>query len=144
MLNYQRFIVVNLCVLLFAGCASGNRPAEDQMTADYREYSIESLQVLMERGDLSSEQLTRYYLDRIEYIDRAGPELNSIIEINPQALEIAAALDAERAATGPRGPMHGIPVILKANIDTAATAVVRNSELLNCLNFIRYFSFQIT
>lgn len=119
MSKYQRLMAVFLFVLLLAGCASSNRPAEDQLTADYREYSIESLQALMDRGDLNSTQLTQYYLDRIEDIDRAGPELNSIIEINPQALEIAAALDAERAASGPRGPMHGIPVILKANIDTA-------------------------
>lgn len=52
-------------------------------------------------------------------IDRNGPQLNSIIEINPDALEIAKALDAERKTSGPRGPMHGIPIILKANIDTA-------------------------
>src|SRR5690606_3167059 len=59
-----------------------------------------------------------WYLDRIEAIDRNGPALHSVIEINPDALAIAAALDRERAASGPRGPLHGIPVILKANIDT--------------------------
>ncbi len=87
--------------------------------ADYREYDIESLQALMQSGELSSRQLVQYYLDRIGALDRNGPALNAIIEINPQAIEIAAALDAERKKTGPRGPMHGIPVILKANIDTA-------------------------
>jgi len=85
----------------------------------YREYDIESLQALMQAGDLNSRQLVQYYLDRIEAIDRNGPNLNSIIEINPQAIAIAAALDAERQTSGPRGLMHGIPVVLKANIDTA-------------------------
>lgn len=87
--------------------------------ADYTEYSIDALQALMQKGELTSGQLTRFYLGRIEAIDRNGPALNSIIEINPEAMEIAAALDTERQENGPRGPMHGIPVILKANIDTA-------------------------
>lgn len=86
---------------------------------DYSEHDIATLQALMQRGELSSLELTQYYLDRIDAIDRNGPALNSIIEINPQAIEIATALDAERQESGPRGPMHGIPVVLKANIDTA-------------------------
>ncbi len=98
--------------LLFA-CTTENEEG------DYREYDIGKLQSLMQQGDLSARQLTQYYLDRIEAIDRNGPELNSIIEVNPQAIGIAAALDVERQTSGPRGPMHGIPVILKANIDTA-------------------------
>jgi amidase len=98
--------------LLFA-CTTENEEG------DYRESDIETLQALMQQGDLSSTQLTQYYLDRIEAIDRNGPALNSIIEVNPQAIEIATALDEERQASGPRGPMHGIPVVLKANIDTA-------------------------
>lgn len=94
-------------------------PAIQADSADYREYDIQTLQALMQSGELSSKQLVQYYLQRIDAIDRHGPKLNSIIEINPQAIEIAAALDAERQRTGPRGPMHGIPVLLKANIDTA-------------------------
>jgi len=86
---------------------------------NYREYDIESLQALMQAGELSSRQLVQFYLDRIETLDANGPALNSVIEINPQAIGIAMALDAERQKTGPRGPMHGIPVLLKANIDTA-------------------------
>jgi len=79
-------------------------------SSDYSEYDIESLQASMQSGKLSSKQLVQYYLDRIEAIDRNGPGLNSVIEINPRALEIAGALDEERHETGPRGPMHGIPV----------------------------------
>ncbi len=107
-------LTCGLCVLsLFFGCTA------DIDRADYREHDIATLQALMQQGELSSRQLTQYYLDRIDAIDRNGPRLNSIIEVNPEAIEIAAALDAERQATGPRGPMHGIPVVLKANIDTA-------------------------
>lgn len=108
-----RFVCGLSVISLLFGCTADNgRP-------DYAEYDIESLQVLMQQGELSSRELTQYYLDRIEAIDRNGPRLNSIIEVNPQAIEIAAALDVERQTSGPRGPMHGIPVVLKANIDTA-------------------------
>ncbi|MCW8926994.1 MAG: amidase, partial [Xanthomonadales bacterium] len=90
-----------------------------EASPEYTEYDIATLQALMQAGELSSVQLTQFYLDRIEAIDRNGPGLNSIIETNPDALSIAAEMDAERQASGPRGPMHGIPVVLKANIDTA-------------------------
>ena len=73
----------------------------------------------MASGRLTSRPLVEYFLARIESLDRNGPKLNSIIEINPQALEIADQLDAERQAKGARGPLHGIPVLLKDNIDTA-------------------------
>jgi len=86
---------------------------------DYSELSVADLHDQMQRSELSSEQLVNWYIDRIESVDRAGPKLNSIIEINPDALSIAKALDDEWRTSGPRGPMHGIPVILKANIDTA-------------------------
>jgi len=113
-------MISGLSVVLLAVCSPENLSADGHGSAvDYREYNIDSLQVLMQRGELNSRTLTQFYIDRIEAIDRNGPKLNSIIEINPQALEIASALDAERQASGPRGPMHGIPVVLKANIDTA-------------------------
>jgi amidase len=101
--------------LLFAlvGCA----PQPE--SRDFSELDIETLQSMMAQGELTAEQLTRFYLDRIDAVDRNGPALNSIIEVNPDALEIARALDRERAASGPRSPLHGIPVVLKANIDTA-------------------------
>ncbi|MEO6392423.1 MAG: amidase [Pyrinomonadaceae bacterium] len=83
------------------------------------EMSIADLQAAMASGRQSSVSLVRMYLARIAAIDRRGPQLNSVIELNPDALKIAAALDAERKAKGPRGPMHGIPVLIKDNIDTA-------------------------
>ena len=85
---------------------------------DYREATIAELHDAMNRDELSSEQLIDWYLERIESLDRNGPELNSIIELNPDARTIAKALDEEWRVSGPRGPLHGIPVILKANIDT--------------------------
>jgi len=91
----------------------------DSGQSEYNEHDIATLQRLMSEGELSSAELTGYYLQRIESIDRGGPELNAIIEVNPEAMEIAKALDEERRTSGPRGPMHGIPVVLKANIDTA-------------------------
>ncbi len=102
------------CLLLFLAACD-----QTPESPDYSELDIETLQALMEQGDLTSERLTRFYLDRIESVDRNGPALNSIIEVNPDALEIARALDQERETSGARGPMHGIPVVLKANIDTA-------------------------
>lgn len=86
---------------------------------DYTEDSVAELQAMMQRGELSSEQLIGWYLQQIDRVDRAGPNLNSIIELNPDALSIARSLDEERQTSGPRGPLHGIPVVLKANIDTA-------------------------
>lgn len=78
-----------------------------------------SLQARMAAGDFSARQLTAYYLDRTLRLDRQGPALNAVIELNPDALDIADRLDAERVAGTSRGALHGIPVLLKANIDTA-------------------------
>jgi len=83
------------------------------------EATIAQLQDGMANGRYSSRQLTQLYLQRIDRIDRRGPELRSISEINPDALAIADALDVERKAKGVRGPLHGIPIVIKDNIDTA-------------------------
>src|SRR5438093_8388129 len=73
----------------------------------------------MQSGQFTALSLAEKYLARIEAIDRQGPALRSVIEVNPDALAQADALDRERKATGPRGPLHGVPVLLKDNIDTA-------------------------
>lgn len=83
------------------------------------ETTIDELQQKMQSGTLSSQSITRLYLDRIKDIDQSGPSLNSVIEVNPDALAIAAAMDEERKNGKLRGPMHGIPVLIKDNIDTA-------------------------
>jgi amidase len=83
------------------------------------EMTAAQLQDAMTSGRSTARQIAELYLRRIEEIDRRGPELRSVIEVNPDALTIADALDAERKAKGPRGPLHGIPILIKDNIDTA-------------------------
>ena len=85
---------------------------------DLDETTVAALQQRMESGQETARSLAEKYLARIDAIDRQGPMLHSVIEINPDALAIADALDAERKAKGPRGPLHGIPVLLKDNIAT--------------------------
>jgi amidase len=86
---------------------------------EFDEATISDLQSRMKSGQISSQALTQSYLDRINEIDKRGPGLNSVIEVNPEALSIAESLDKERKSKGPRGPMAGIPVLIKDNIDTA-------------------------
>ena len=82
------------------------------------EWTITELQEKMESGELTARRLAELYLDRISEIDKDGPYLNSVIELNPDALEIADTLDEERKAGKTRGPLHGIPILVKDNIDT--------------------------
>jgi amidase len=82
------------------------------------EAAIDELQDKMKAGELTSRQLVMMYLYRIASIDSGGPKLNSVLEINPDAVHIAEVLDSERKSKGPRGPLHGIPILLKDNIDT--------------------------
>ena len=83
------------------------------------EATAAELQAWMTDGRYTSRQLVEMYLRRIDEVDRSGPALHAVIEVNPDALSIADALDAERKAKGPRGPLHGIPVVIKDNIETA-------------------------
>ena len=82
------------------------------------ELDIAALQRGLRIGALTSVGLVRHCLDRIAAIDSAGPELRAVLSLNPDALEIAAGLDHERRAGSLRGPLHGIPVLVKDNIDT--------------------------
>jgi amidase len=107
-------------VTLISGCSRAEAPApapSSRPALDVVELSAMEARERMAAGSLSSRELTRAYLDRIAKIDDAGPTLNSIIELNPNALEDAAALDSERKAGKGRGPLHGIPILLKDNID---------------------------
>ena len=83
------------------------------------ELSVAELTANMESGAMTSASITELYLNRIAELDTMGPELRTVIETNPDALETARALDRERRTTRPRGPLHGIPVLLKDNINTA-------------------------
>jgi amidase len=82
------------------------------------EATIAELQSGMAGGKYTAHSLARKYLDRIDSVDKHGPAINAVIEVNPDALSIANDLDKERKAKGPRGPLHGIPVLIKDNIDT--------------------------
>ena len=85
---------------------------------DLEEISIAQLQKRMQQGEASSVSITQDYLDRIEKIDRQGPQLNAVIEINPDALSIAETLDKERKQGKIRGALHGIPILVKDNVNT--------------------------
>lgn len=86
---------------------------------ELNEITIDALQEKMQQGNYTSQQITQLYLDRINAIDKNGYKLNSVIELNPDAIAIAQQMDKERKAGKLRGPLHGIPVLIKDNIDTA-------------------------
>jgi amidase len=90
-----------------------------QPAFDLEEATVAQLQEGMASGKYTAHSLVESYLERIQEMDAHGPAVNSIIETNPDALAIADLLDRERKDKGPRGPMHGIPVVIKDNIDTA-------------------------
>jgi len=105
--------------LIVAGLAAAISSAQPVPTFSLEEATIADLQQRMQTGQETSRSLVEKYLARIEAIDRGGPLLRSVLETNPDALTIADARDAERKARGPRGPLHGIPILLKDNIATA-------------------------
>jgi len=97
--------------------AQDEPPRIARMAVQVEEKSIPELSAMLAAGTISSEELTRAYIDRIEAIDRAGPKLNSVIAVMPGAVEEARMLDAERKAGTLRGPLHGIPILIKDNIE---------------------------
>ena len=108
--------------------AQSPQPSRDRASAgqagarprfDVLEKTIPELAAAMAAGTVTSQALVQAYLERIDAYDHRGPAINAIIAMNPGALAQAAALDRERAARGPRGPLHGIPIVLKDNYDTA-------------------------
>jgi amidase len=100
--------------------AARPQPAPVLEFFDVHEQSITDLQAAQTAGRVTSRGLVDSYLARIQAYDQAGPRLNSIVVLNPRAREDAEALDRERAEKGPRGPLHGIPVLIKDNYDTAS------------------------
>ncbi len=116
-----------ICLLLLAGvnarALTDASPQEQDRAASGRftliDATIPELQQAMASGAVTAVDLVDAYLARIEAYDQAGPRLNAILHLNPKAREQAAALDQERRAQGPRGPLHGVPIILKDNYDTA-------------------------
>ena len=108
-------------IMLLAVTGCGRAPEAPPAAAalpDLSEYDIARLQQAMQDGTLDSRRITQWSLNRIAALDDAGPMLNAVIATNPDALAIADERDAERRAGKVRGPLHGIPVLLKDNIDT--------------------------
>lgn len=94
-------------------------PAAEVTSFELDEVTIDQLQAGMKSGKYTARSIAEKYLERIQDVDKQGAALNSVIEVNPDALEIAESLDRERKGKGARGPLHGIPVLIKDNIDTA-------------------------
>ncbi|WP_396186441.1 amidase [Flavobacterium sp.] len=117
---------VGIATLFIEGCNNTNKNNEEQtldkeikLEFELDEETISSLQEKLTSGSYTSEQLVEIYLKQIESIDKKGPNLNAIIEINPDAVSIAKEMDNERENGKNRGTLHGIPVLIKDNIDTA-------------------------
>jgi Asp-tRNA(Asn)/Glu-tRNA(Gln) amidotransferase A subunit family amidase len=120
------FTLLLLVAATVPAAAQTQRPAP----VEVMEATIAELQRWMTEGKTTSKALVQKYLARIEAYDARGPRLNAILTINPNALKEAEALDLERAAKGPRGPLHGIPIILKDNYNTANMPTTAGSPAL--------------
>ncbi len=109
-----------LCIVTTSACTQppGASPSPQAVTYAVEEKSIAALQADMTSGRVTSEALVAAYLQRIEMLDRSGPALNSVLAVNPDAAAQARSLDDERRAGRVRGPLHGIPILIKDNIET--------------------------
>jgi len=116
-LSRRRFINSGMLTAAATALPWSSKPASPP-PFDLDEVTVGQLQREMQSGRLTARSLAEKYLARIEQVDKHGPTVNSVIEINPEALAIAEELDRERKARGPRGPLHGIPVLIKDNIAT--------------------------
>jgi amidase len=142
-----RLPAIALLLLAVAGCARAPEPeSAPAAVPDLSDFDIAGLQQAMTEGGLTSRQITQWSLDRIAAMDDAGPMLNAVIATNPDALAIADERDAERKSGQVRGPLHGVPVLIKDNIDTgdrmpttagslalAGTPAPRDAELVRRL-----------
>src|SRR5258708_27828426 len=105
--------------LIPMGGFAQSAPAHSSTTFDLQTATVADINAAIDAGALSSEKLVRLYLNRIDAYDKNGPKINSVITLNPKALEEARALDAERKTKGRRSPLHGIPIVVKDLIDVA-------------------------
>ena len=114
----MRVLIAAVALSLTASAMGSATAGTSSAPANFNEFTIQQFQSMMASGQLSSVGLTNYYVKRIQALDREGPGVNSIIELNPDALTMAQAADNARAAGTNLGPLMGIPVLLKDNIDT--------------------------
>lgn len=124
----MRALILAMALLLFSASACKNESATDEL--NLKEITITELQEGYANGDFTIEEVTKAYLQRIEELDKNGPELNSIIKVNPKALETARQLDEELANGNKRGPLHGIAVVLKDNVDMKGMATTAGARIM--------------
>ncbi|MEP6546640.1 MAG: amidase [Gammaproteobacteria bacterium] len=113
-MDRRNFLLVATVAALATPAIALCKPA-----VNVEELTLADIAAAFADGRLTSRRLTQMYLDRINSLDRRGPALGSVLEINPHALDIADSLDRERQSRGPRGPLHGVPVLIKDNVETA-------------------------
>ena len=123
-------LIARLLAILALASSLGSGRLSAQRSVDLDAVTIADVNAAFAKGTLTSERLVEMFLARIQSFDRQGPMLRSIITVNPKAIETARALDAERKTAGPRSPLHGIPIVVKDNIDTADMPTTGGSVLL--------------
>jgi amidase len=123
-------LVLPLLACGLPGALQGQGAPDTPTPLALAEATVAELAAAMDAGTLTAERLVELSLARIEAYDRAGPRLNAVLWLNQGALESARALDVERREQGPRSPLHGIPVVLKDNVDTADLPTTAGSLLL--------------
>ena len=126
----MRGLFLHLVLAGVSTLTAGIAASAQEKVFKLEEATIADIREAMAAGALSSEKLVDLYIARISAYDRAGPRLNSVIAVNPNAKADAAALDKERAEKGPRGPLHGIPVLLKDNIDAVGMPTTNGSAVM--------------
>jgi amidase len=128
--RFSLYSVVGAAILLSSGGCAPSIPEPPEVIFTLEETTIADINAAFDAGALSCEQLVQLYLDRVAAYDDDGPRLNSIITVNPRALDTARALDRERSSSGPRTALHCIPVVLKDNIDTDDMPTTNGSAIL--------------
>lgn len=121
-MNRRHFVksaFLGIAPLTIAGKAPHSRPSlPSPAPFEFHEWTLADFRKVLDSGRLTAVDVVKKYLERIDMVDRQGPALNSVIELNPDAIAVARALDRELNSVGPRGPLHGIPVLIKDNIAT--------------------------
>jgi Asp-tRNA(Asn)/Glu-tRNA(Gln) amidotransferase A subunit family amidase len=130
-MNQARMAVLaGVVLLLYGGILEEGRAQAPARSFELLEATIPELQAALAAGSVTSRDLVAGYLARIDVYDQRGPALNAISALNGGALAEADALDAERRARGPRGPLHGIPLIVKDNYETGGMQTAAGSKSL--------------
>ena len=120
----QKSVIAGSAMVSYPALAGARVAADSSTNSSVAPFELDELTIAdlsqgMNSGQWTCRDITQRYLERIQEIDRSGPTLNSVIELNPDAIEIAERLDKERKEKSPRGPLHGIPILIKDNLDTA-------------------------